>query len=131
MVEGWLKDVGRMLKDIGRMLEGCWRIFEGWWKNGDEDEGYWKNVGRIFEGCWKNGNEDDNENEVYEGLRWALLSGWLESEMIDFGWIRGFDKEQTNGWTFVIVELLSRLWLKGVGKMLKDIGRILEEWWWG
>ena len=50
MVEGWLKDVGRMLKDIGRMLEGCWRIFEGWWKNGDEDEGCW----RILEECWKN-----------------------------------------------------------------------------
>ena len=29
----------------------------------------------------------------------------------------------------MIVELLSRLWLKGVGKMLKDIGRMVEGCW--
>ena len=53
MVEGWLKDVGKMLKDIGRLLEGCWK-------------------------------NSDNEDEVDEEWRLALLSGWLESEMIDF-----------------------------------------------
>ena len=44
-------------------------------------EGYWKDVGRMFEGCLKN---SDNEDEVDEEWRLALLSGWLESEMIDF-----------------------------------------------
>ena len=102
MVERCWKDVKGYWKNVGRMLKDIWRMMEEWWWGwrmlkdiGRMLEGYW----RIFEGCWKNGNEDDNENEVYEGLRWALLSGWLESEMIDFSWIRGFDDGRTDGRT--------------------------------